>query len=439
MGQVITETFIPARSGNRCWGRALTWTGQTTWSMAGRRAIHSAEPDSMSPFVRMAVVLGLITAVGPFAIDMYLPALPSIGSALHASPALVQMTLTVFFITLGVCQLVYGPLADIVGRKPPIYAGLAIFTLGSVGCAFASGIGSLIFFRMLQSLGACAGMVVPRAVVRDLHTGHDATRLMSLLMLVVSISPILAPLTGSAIIAGFGWRGVFWALTLAAAIAAILALTQLPETLAEHHRADSSWRGAFSGYLRLMTDPFFLGLTLVGAFGVSSFFVYLANASFVIIGHYGLSPTVFSLCFALNAASFFGFSQLTARLSARYGLAAVIRNASVGFALSMIGATLVFALGSDSLPLMMAFLFIGYGFLGLVLPPSAVLSLEEYGNIAGTASALMGALQFVVGAAIMAVSAVFTGGHPKPMVYAIAACAVVTLLLALRTLRQQRS
>ncbi len=244
---------------------------------------------------------------------------------------------------------------------------------------------------MLQSLGACAGMVVPRAVVRDLHTGHDATRLMSLLMLVVSISPILAPLTGSAIIAGFGWRGVFWALTLAASIAFVLALTQLPETLAAHHRAASSWRGAFSGYLRLMADRSFLGLTLVGAFGAAAFFVYLANASFVIIGHYGLSPTVFSLCFALNAASFFGFSQLTARLSARYGLAAVIRSASMGFALAMLGAALLFALGSDSLPLMMAFLFIGYGFLGLVLPSSAVLSLEEHGNIAGTASALMGA------------------------------------------------
>jgi DHA1 family bicyclomycin/chloramphenicol resistance-like MFS transporter len=392
-----------------------------------------------SPFVRMAIVLGLITAVGPFAIDMYLPALPSIGGALHTSPALVQMTLTVFFVMLGVCQLFYGPLADIVGRKPPIYAGLGIFIMGSLGCAFAPGIGSLIFFRMLQSLGACAGMVVPRAIVRDLHTGHDATRLMSLLMLVVSISPILAPLTGSGIIAVFGWRGVFWALTLAAIIAFILALTQLPETLAAHHRAANSWRGAFSSYLRLLADPYFLGLTLVGSFGVSAFFVYLANASFVIIGHYGLSPTVFSLCFALNAASFFGFSQLTARLTARYGLAAVIRAASAGFAMCMLGAALVFALGFDSLPLMMAFLFAGYGFLGLVLPPSAVLSLEQHGAIAGTASALMGALQFVVGAAIMAASAVFVGGHPRPMVYCIAACALTTLLLALVTLRRQRS
>ncbi len=148
-------------------------------------------------FLQLAIVLGLITAVGPFAIDMYLPALPSIGGALHASPAAVQMSLMVFFFALGVCQLVYGPLSDLFGRKMPIYVGLAIFTTGSVGCAFAPNVNVLIGFRVLQALGACAGMVVPRAIVRDLYTGHDATRLMSLLMLVVSISPLLAPLTGS--------------------------------------------------------------------------------------------------------------------------------------------------------------------------------------------------------------------------------------------------
>ena len=224
-------------------------------------------------FYRLAVVLGLITAVGPFAVDSYLPALPSIGGALHASPAAVQMSLTAFFITLGVCQLVYGPLADMVGRKPPIYAGLAIFTVGSIGCAFAPTINVLIAFRVLQAVGACAGMVIPRAIVRDLHTGHQATRLMSLLMLVMSVSPILAPLTGSFIIAAFGWRGVFWALTIAAAIAFVLALTQLSETREAHHRAGSTWTSAFAAYGKLLLDPTFIGLSLTGAFGISSFFV----------------------------------------------------------------------------------------------------------------------------------------------------------------------
>jgi MFS transporter, DHA1 family, multidrug resistance protein len=392
----------------------------------------------MTPrFLRLAIVLGLITAVGPFAIDMYLPALPSIGGALNATPAAVQMSLMVFFITLGLCQLVYGPLADMFGRKTPIYAGLAIFTAGSVGCAFAPTINVLIGFRVLQALGACAGMVVPRAVVRDLYTGHDATRLMSLLMLVVSVSPILAPLTGSLIIAAFGWRGVFWALTCAGAAAFLLAATQLKETREAHHRADSSWASAFAAYRKLLTDFSFLGLTFVGAFGISSFFVYLASASFVIINHYGLTPTMFSLCFALNAAAFFGISQLTARLTARYGLPRVIRVAVTGFAIAMSILAALFLAGADSLALMMVFLFIGYGFLGLVLPTTAVLSLESHGAIAGTASALMGALQFVVGAAVMAVAGIFANGTPKPMVIGIAVCATTAFVIARLTVRPE--
>jgi len=379
-------------------------------------------------------VLGLITAVGPFAIDMYLPALPSIGGALHATPAAVQTSLTVFFVVLGFCQLLYGPLSDMFGRKPPIYAGLAIFIIGSVGCAFAPSINVLIGFRVLQSLGACTGMVVPRAVVRDLYTGHDATRLMSLLMLVVSISPILAPLTGSFIIAGFGWRGIFLALTAAGAIAFLLAATQLRETREIHDRADSSWARAFAGYGKLLTDAEFLGLTLVGAFGVSSFFIYLASGSFVIVSHYGLTPTMFSLCFALNAASFFGFSQLTAPMTARYGLTRVIHVSVSGLAIVMTIVAIVFLAGVDSLTLMMIFLFIGYGFLGLVLPTTAVLSLENHGAIAGTASALMGALQFVVGAAVMAVSGLFVNGAPKPMVIGIAISALIALVIARVTL-----
>jgi len=387
-------------------------------------------------FYRLAVVLGLITAVGPFAVDSYLPALPSIGGALHASPAAVQMSLTAFFITLGVCQLVYGPLADMVGRKPPIYAGLAIFTVGSIGCAFAPTINVLIAFRVLQAVGACAGMVIPRAIVRDLHTGHQATRLMSLLMLVMSVSPILAPLTGSFIIAAFGWRGVFWALTIAAAIAFVLALTQLSETREAHHRAGSTWTSAFAAYGKLLLDPTFIGLSLTGAFGISSFFVYLANASFVIVNHYGLTPMMFSLCFALNAAAFFGVSQLTGRLTARYGLPRVVRVAVSGFAASMSVLAALFIAGVDSLPVMMVFLFIGYGFLGLVLPTTGVLALEHHGAIAGTASALLGALQFVVGAAVMALSGVFANGLATPMVIGVAGCAVVAFGIALRTVRE---
>jgi DHA1 family bicyclomycin/chloramphenicol resistance-like MFS transporter len=386
--------------------------------------------------MRMAVVLGLITAVGPFSIDMYLPALPSMGEALHTTPGAVQLSLIVSFVTLGICQLFYGPLSDIVGRKPPIYAGLAIFAIGSVGCALSPNIFVLIGFRVVQAFGACAGMVIPRAIVRDMHTGHEATRLMSLLMLVVSISPILAPLTGSFVIAAFGWRGVFFILTLAAAMGFLLAVLELKETHSPMRRGESSWRSAFDAYKYLIRDPQFMGLTLVGSLGVSAFFIYLGSASYVLINYYGLSPQGFSLCFALNAASFFGFSQFTGPLTRKFGLPGVIRAGVLGFACAMTVLAIFVLFKMDSLALMMLFLFIGYGFLGLVIPTTAVLSLEHHGAIAGTVSALIGSLQMVIGAGVMAIAGLFSNGTAAPMLLGIAMCAISSFVVAQVALRK---
>ena len=175
---------------------------------------------------------------------------------------------------------------------------------------------------------------------------------------------------------------------------------------------------------------------LVGALGVSSFFVYLGSASFVLINYYGLSPKLFSLCFALNAASFFGFSQLTGTLAQRFGLPQVVRVAASGFALAMISMAVLFAAGINSLFALMAPLFIGYGFLGLVIPTTAVLALEHHGAIAGTASALMGALQMIIGSAIMALAGLFANGTPRPMAFGIAACAVAAFLVTQMALRR---
>ncbi len=379
----------------------------------------------MNPFLRLAVVLGFITAVGPFAIDMYLPALPSIGGNLGASTFAVQASLMAFFVVFGACQLFYGPLADIVGRKLPIYGGLVLFAIGSVGCALSNDIATLIAFRVLQAFGSCAGMVVPRAIVRDLYTGHDATRLMSLLLLVLSTSPILAPLFGSGVIAVIGWRGLFWALTVAALIALALAAFVLEETRPIEARRGSSWSGAFRSYGHLLRDRSFIGLTMVGGFGLSAFLAYLGASSYVLQNHYGLTTFQFSLCFSLNAASFFGFSQLTGTLTKRYGLPPVMRFSVTGMALVMVVVAALVLSGFDTLPVLIVGLFIGYGFLGLVLPTSAVLSLENHGAVAGTASALSGCLQMLTGAAVMALGGLFADRGAAPMIALIALCAVL--------------
>lgn len=391
-------------------------------------------PFMNNHFFKNALVLGLLSAIGPFAIDMYLPALPSIGQSLGVPMSAVQGSLMAFFISLGIGQLLYGPISDMVGRKRPLYFGLTLFAVCSIGCALAPDIESLIVLRFFQGLGASAGMVIPRAVVRDLHTGNDAAKLMALLMLVFSVSPILAPLAGSFLIEWAGWRSVFWAVMAAAVMALILLATGQKETRPASARAGSSVRGALQAYGLLLRDWHFLGLVFIGAFGISSFFAYLANSSFVLIDHYGLTPRQYSIAFAANAAAFIGVSQLTGNLTRRYGLGPLVKFAVRGYALFMIALALLNLFGIDRLDLMLSMLFIGFGFLGLVIPTTAVLALEEHGAIAGTASALMGTLQFLTGSLVMGVVGAFADGLARPMICGIAGCAILAALVARLTL-----
>jgi DHA1 family bicyclomycin/chloramphenicol resistance-like MFS transporter len=299
----------------------------------------------------------------------------------------------------------------------------------------APDIETLVALRFVQGLGACAGMVIPRAVVRDLHTGHDAARLMSLLMLVFSVSPILAPLVGSVLIEALGWRSVFWSVMVAALMGIVLLATSLPETRLVHARVDSSVSSAIAAYGQLLRDRNFLGLVFIGAFGISSFFAYLANSSFVLIDHYGLTPRQYSLAFAANAASFIGVSQFTGALSGRYGLVPLVRFAVAGFAAVMVLLLVINLAGIERLDVMIGLLFVGYGFLGLVVPTTAVLALEEHGAIAGTASALMGTLHFITGAVVMALTGLFVDGSALPMLAGTAGSASMAWMLARMTLR----
>ena len=391
-----------------------------------------------SSLLRYAVILGLLSAIGPFAIDMYLPALPSIGQDLGASTGAVQMSLMAFFLSVGFGQLIYGPLADMVGRKPPLYFGLALFALASIGCAMAPNVEMLVAFRFVQGLGACAGMVVPRAIVRDLHTGNEAAKLMSMLMLVFSVSPILAPLAGSAVTAFASWRAIFWIVMVAAILGILLLALALRETRPAEDRVESGIGSALAGYWLLLRDRHFLGLVFFGAFGISSFFAYLANSSFVLIDHYGLTPTQYSLAFSINAVSFFGFSQLNGKLGSMFGLARVMRVAVSGFAAAVVVLFLLVLSGIDGLPVIIGMLFVANGFLGLVIPASAVLALDEHGEIAGTASALMGTLQMATGAVVMAVVGLFLDGTALPMIAGIAGCGVIAFTLAQVTLGRRR-
>ena len=392
----------------------------------------------MTPFMRNAIVLGLLSAVAPFAIDMYLPALPTIAIGLDASATATQSTLAAYFLSFGVCQLAYGPWSDVAGRKLPLYVGLTLFCLGSIGCGLAPSIRWLITFRILQGIGAASVTVIPRAIVRDLHTGPEATRLMALIMLVFGVSPILAPLFGSGLILAFGWRSIFAAITATAFLGVALVATALPETRPRHQRADASLKRVLQGFLLLLREVRFMGLTCTGGLGLASFFVFLSNSSFVYIDHFGLSPTQYGLAFSVNAIGFIGSSLLAAPLGSRFGTNQTIILAASAYAFFALILLCLVVAGADNLPVLISLLFCAFACLGLVIPTTAMLSLDDHGEIAGMASSLGGTLQMTIGAIAIAISGATFDGSALPMVILIAICAVGTLAMASATLLRRR-
>ena len=385
---------------------------------------------SSTSFLRPALVLGLLSAVGPFAIDMYLPAMPEIGQSLGASVPAMQATITSYFLAFGVAQLIYGPWADQAGRKLPLYAGLAIFLIGSVLCTLAQSTEALIAGRFVQGLGGAAVMVVPRAVIRDMATGPAATRMMSTIMIVIAVSPLLAPLSGAGLLALGSWRLIFWALLGAALVSAGLIHFAVPETLAAENRRRFDLASTLTGARTLMTNRSFLVMTVLAGFAFASFFVFIAAASFVYIGSFGLTATQFSLAFAVNAVGFFAASQFSATIAARAGTLRMIRRATIGFSLATFAGFGLALAGLASLPVTMTTLFIGNMFLGVLMPSAQVQALEEHGAIAGLAASLGGTLQMMAAGALVVAAGPFLDGTVTPMLGAIALCGALVLGLS---------
>jgi MFS transporter, DHA1 family, multidrug resistance protein len=384
-----------------------------------------------------ALSLGLLSAVGLFALDMYLPALPAISRDLQADSHAVQASLISFFAAMAASQIIYGPVSDMFGRKLPLYVGLILYVIGSIGCALSPSIDWLVACRFLQGMGGCAGIVISRAIVRDLHTGPAAAQLMSRLLLVFSVSPILAPLAGSIVSAFGSWRLIFWVMVAAGIAGLAVLLFVLEETRPPAARSESSVAGALRSYGTLLRDPYFIGLVMIASFGMASYMIYVANSSFVLIEHYGLSPSFYSVVFSINAVAFIGMSQLNGWLSRRIGLRRVIRGATIGYSSMMVMMAVMMALGFDQLEVMAAFLFGGYGFLGLIIPTAAVLALEHHGRIAGAASAMLGMGQFVTSAVVVGLGGLVVDGTARPMVMIIALCSVVALMLSVFVLRSR--
>lgn len=377
---------------------------------------------------RRILLLGAIIAIAPLSIDLYLPALPTIQSHLGATEAEAQLTLSAYFLGLALGQLFYGPISDRIGRRKPLFFGLALYAGSALGCALATDIDSLIVLRLLQALGGCSGMVIVRAVVRDLYTPQDMARVLSLLLLVMGVAPILAPVFGSWIFVAFGWQAVFIILVLYAVGCLVASARLLPETLASPGETLRFGR-VLSGYLRLLRHRRFMGYALSGGIAQSGMFAYIAVSSFVFIDVYGLSPTEYGLLFGVNAFGLILGSQLNNRALRRFRSEQVLKAALTAFAVFGVVLAVVIWTGLGGLSLALVPLWCCITSLGFTFPNSTAAAMAPFGDRAGMAAALMGTLQYGLAALASSVVAHLHDGTAKPMALTIAGCGVLSVVV----------
>lgn len=378
----------------------------------------------------LVLLLGSLSAFAPLSVDMYLPAFPAIGAHYGAGPGGVQATLAAFFAGFALGQVVVGPLADRFGRRPPLLWGLAIFVLASAGCALAPSIEWLTALRFLQAAAACAGMVVARAVVRDLFPPAEAAAVMARLMLVTGVAPMLAPLLGGWLLLVADWQAIFWTLSGLGAAALLASATALPETSG---RGANSLRPAavLAAYAAIGREPLFWRPAFAGAAAIGGMFAYIAASPFVLIEGFGVAPANFGWFFGANAAALVAGAQAAPRLSRRIGPAAVLRGATLALAL-VAALLLAAALAGAGLWPIAALLCAYLGALGLVLPNSSALAMAPFGQAAGSASALLGLIQFGLGGFIAAGLGAVGATAAWPMALAMAGLAAAGAALARR-------
>jgi DHA1 family bicyclomycin/chloramphenicol resistance-like MFS transporter len=378
----------------------------------------------------LVLLLGSMSAFAPLSVDMYLPAFPAIGAYFGIGAGGVQGTLAAFFAGFALGQVVVGPLADRFGRRPPLLAGLAVFVAASAGCALAPSIEWLTALRFLQAAAACAGMVVARAVVRDLFPPAEASAMMARLMLVTGVAPMLAPLFGGWLLLVADWQAIFWTLAGLGALALLASATHLPET--GGRGANSLRPGAvLAAYVAIGREPRFWRPAVAGASAIGGMFAYIAASPFVLIEGFGVAPANFGWFFGANAAALVAGAQLGPRLARRHGPAAVLRGATAALA-AIATALLAASLAGAGLWPVAGLLCLYLGALGLVLPNSAALAMAPFGQAAGSASALLGLIQFGLGGFIAAGLGAVGATAAWPMALAMAGLAATGALLARR-------
>ena len=380
-------------------------------------------------YISLILILGSLTALGPFSIDMYLPGFNAIAIDLHTTANKVSLSLSSYFIGISAGQLLYGPLLDRFGRKKPLYIGLSVYILASVGCAVASDINIFIALRFIQAVGSCAAAVASMAMVRDLFPVKDSPKVFSLLMLVVGLSPMLAPTIGGYVIKGFGWHSIFIILAVMGFAVLLASRFGLPQT----HKPDPSIslkpKPILQGFATVLKNPQFYTYALSGAIAFSGLFTYVAGSPLLFMEIFKVSGEIYGWIFALMSVSFIGTSQLNSVLLKKYKSEQLV---FVGLALqSLISIAFLIAAMNNWLNLYgtIVMLFLYLGCLGLTNPNTAGLSLAPFSSNAGSASALLGAMQLGLGALASMAVGILVKDSMVPMVAIMAAGTLLALLV----------
>jgi DHA1 family bicyclomycin/chloramphenicol resistance-like MFS transporter len=379
------------------------------------------------------LALGLLSAIGPLAIDLYLPALPTMTKDLQATPGEVQRTLSAFFLALALAQIPIGSFGDRFGRKLPLYLGLGLFVLASIACAIAPSAETLIILRFVEGFGVCAGTAVSRAMIRDQHQGHEAARLMAFSFLIIGISPVLAPLAGSWLLGVTTWRGLFVILA-ALGVGGLVVAAFLPETLPPEKRIPVK-QPILPAYGALIGNPRFIAAALVAGLATTVPYAYVTAAPFVFTGVFGLGAKTYTLLLGLNAVCSIGLTQVSPRLMRQWGpRKLILRAMGLGALLTLVlgGAAVA---GVGGVLLFQVYSMLMFCMVGLALTPAAISALDAGKTGAGAAAGMLGTLQLVVTASASALVSVFPTFSLKPLLAVVLGCAVFSLVLSWLTLR----
>jgi DHA1 family bicyclomycin/chloramphenicol resistance-like MFS transporter len=384
--------------------------------------LHCFQQTVVAEFF-MLFLLGLLGAIAPLAIDLYLPSFASIAADFNVPVGLVQQTLAVFMFGFAFSQLLYGPLSDRFGRKPLIIGGLVLYAIASVGCSFAGDVGSLMGWRFLQSLGCGAVVVVVPAMVRDMFRDVEAAKALSIVMLTMTVAPLVAPSLGGQLLKYGGWRWVFDVQAVVASVLLIAAAMRLPETHLSQRRP-FNLRTVVSGYVDVMKDNQALVYIFGGAFAYAGLFVFIAASPFVYMVYFKVSVEMYGIMFGSNVAAIMLFNWLNSRVIVRFGVEKMLHIASVSLLLAGICMVIVTVAGMGLWWLFASIVWF-VGTLGLIGVNSASAAINCFPQMAGTVSAFMSGLRFFLAALGAAVVGWFDPQSPLPMAAMMLACAVV--------------